>query len=1016
MSSPAYAPAPEYDERKYQKAKASLNDPNLAPELRAGRLAKIADYEKAQAELTQAHGYTQSSQIDPAKEELVKRVRRATRDDTLPNASGLKVYSAPAEFEPPVKTNPFSPMSPLAFAPPKNNVWHEPSVKDFRAALASGGPLADRARKELGSGAYGDDAPQVPLGPNEHAPYKPKDITQIGNKPTDPNNYDDTVLENSEAFKAYRDAAWQHALADAVAKKQPIYRAAFTQKLSDTEKSIAGAQDTGGAFVGGLGQAATLGLADPLKRSINPDLAAKDRQQRNRSPKAEMAGEFGGAMAGAPEAIARGSAKLIGKQLGGGPLGRLATSAGAGAITGGVDAQTRAIAQSAADALDAGDSAEEMAKRIYDSLSLNTTMGGAAMGGGAGVVGHALGSTLNAGARKIVTGGEQGPIVERNLASGGKMDWKGQIKEEPRLEDLRHGAAAENKFADEVLAERAIDPIATHQLGKQEAAARQATSETAIAQERLGSATVDAKQLAERVAQLAKEIPGATPRAKSTQTAIRRWARKIRDMENITPAEMDALEKEVALQAKYKGGDPDPHWNQVGAAVKDFRDEFQFNEPTAQFSIRDELGNTKVVSGYSGMKKGQERALNMAETENRQLGLPKKLEAAPTELPKTAASDAEAGQFISQHQDLPSVLKYLNEERAAASRLERGDTPSDLTPTRVNSAMQATTGANRALRDAVKSGHVYPGTVYRGVGMTPEKIQEMVARGEVKSDSIWSAAKDQDYAAEFAKKSANKGRQGVVFEIDSRSAVPLDDIPGSNTYNEAAIPIGENFQIVDSFRGPDGTMVVKLKRNYPSADDLATADQPKVKLDFDERRAGVKSLMDAGNPGGNLPKKLAVAEEAGVGKEVADIVRLRDRADYRRMLGQATRGVTAGPGGMGNKFLSSAQLLRLVPAMKSLGGGLRKTGLPPMEASNELVSLIDRYVSDLGTRGGRQHVAGRVMGEMVPEARVMNLRGGQPARFTGAATRDENGDSAKLSPEEEALARAVIKNLLKDLQ
>jgi hypothetical protein len=330
--------------------------------------------------------------------------------------------------------------------------------------------------------------------------------------------------------------------------------------------------------------------------------------------------------------------------------------------------------------------------------------------------------------------------------------------------------------------------------------------------------------------------------------------------------------------------------------------------------------------------------------------------------------------------------------------------------------MQATTGANRALRDAVKSGHVYPGTVYRGVGMTPEQIQQMVAKGEIRSDSIWSAAKDQDYAAEFAKKSSNKGRQGVVFEIDSRSAVPLDDIPGSNTYNEAAIPIGENFRIEDSFRGPDGMMVVKLKRNYPSADDLATADSPKVKLDFDERRAGVKSLMDAGSPGGNLPKKLQTAEAAGVGKEVADIIRLRDRADYRRMLGSATRGVSAGPGGLGNKFLSSAQLLRLVPAMKSLGGGLGKTALPPMEASDQLVSLIDRYVSDLGTHGGRAHVADRVMGEMVPEAKVMNLRGGQPARFTGAANRDEKGDAAKLTPEETALAKAIIKNLLKDIQ
>jgi hypothetical protein len=102
--------------------------------------------------------------------------------------------------------------------------------------------------------------------------------------------------------------------------------------------------------------------------------------------------------------------------------------------------------------------------------------------------------------------------------------------------------------------------------------------------------------------------------------------------------------------------------------------------------------------------------------------------------------------------------------------------------------------------------------------------------------------------------------------------------------------------------------------------------------------------------------------------------------------------------------------------MKSLGGGLGKTGLPSMEASEQLVSLIDRYVSDLGSHGGRKHVAGRVMGEMVPEAKALNLRGGQPARFVGAATRDEKGDAAKLTPEETALAKAIIKNLLKDIR
>ncbi len=1015
MAEVSYAPEPAYKPADYEKAKALLSSGGVPPDKVPVVQSRLAEFEKAQSELSQAHGY-QVPQLDPVKEELVKRVRQASRDDTLPNASGLKVYGGKAEYEPPVKVNPFSPLSAQSFGAQGRTIWHEPSVKDFRAALAENGALAQNTKAELGKDSYGDDAPPIVPGPNEHASPTVKDITKLGNKPTDPLNYDDARLAESAAFKAYRDAAWQHALADAIAKQKPIYRAEFTDKLSPEEKKLASVMDTGGAVVGGAGQSATLGLLDPVKRAINPSLAAEDRQQRNRHPTAETVGEFGGAAVGAPEAIARGSAKLLGGKLGNTALGRLGASAGAGAITGGADAQIRAIAQSAADALDAGDSAEEMAHKLYEALSLGTTLGGAAMGTGAAVTGHAIGSAAGGIGKKIVTSGEQAPVVERNLGSGGKMDWKGNIKEEPRLEDLRHGAAAEQKYADEVLAEKAIDPIATHQLEKQEAAARKATSETAIAQERLGDATVDSQALSQRLAEYAKGLNPVTPRAQSTATALRRMARKIRDMGNLTPAEIDKLEKQIDLQANYKGKDPDPHWNEAGRILKDFRDEFQFNEPTAQFAIRDELGNSKVVSGYSGLKKGQERALDMAKTENRKIGLPEKLEAAPTELPRMAASDAEAGEFISQHQDLPSVLKYLNEERAAASRLERGETPSDLTPTRVNSAMQATTGANRALRDAVKSGHVYPGTVYRGVGMTPEKIQEMIAKGEIKNDSIWSAAKDQDYAAEFAKKSTSKGRQGVVFEIDSRSAVPLDDIPGSNTYNEAAIPIGENFRIEDSFLGPDGVMVVKLKRNYPSADDLATVGRPKVRLDYDQRKAGVRSLMDAGSPGGNLPKKLAVATDAGVGKEVADIVRLRDRADYRRMLGSAARGVSAGPGGVGNKFFSASRLLRLVPAAKSLAGGLGKSGMPAMEASDELVSLMDRYVSDLGSRGGRKHVADRVMGEMVPEAKALNLRGGQPAKFTGAATRNEKGDSAKLTPEETAVAKAIIKQLLKEQQ
>jgi hypothetical protein len=964
------------------------------------------------------------------KELLTGQVKGALKDDSLKSASRLKVFGGQTEYEPwldpgykPPVRNPFSALgggigSPSMSADQNeaitSHAWHEPTLKEFRAALAEGGPLATKAKKELGAGAFGDDLPQEAPGPGEHAAPRVKDITQIGNKPLDPEKLPDATLEQSEAFKAYRDAAWNHALADAIKEQKPIYRLDFSPKLTEADRTIARASDTAGAGVSGGLQSMSLGLMDPLQRAINPKWAEANRNQRLRHPTAEMTGEVAGSLVGAPEAIARGTAKTLGKGLGESAGARLATSVGAGAVTGAVDMQTRAIAQAAADALDAGDSAVEMAHRIYDALSPKTTLAGAAIGGGMGLGGHAVGSVLNSGARRIVTSGEQGPIVENNLGSGGEMDWKGNIKMEPRLDTLRHGAAAENKFADEVLAENAVDPIATHQLEKQEAGTRQAEAETALAHERLGEATVDTKPFADRVLQIAKDIPGLTPKGKNVQAAIRRWARKVRSQGTATPRELDLLEQEVADQAKFEAGKVDPHWNEVAKALKDSRDEFQFNEPTANYSIRDKLGNTKVVSGLSAMKKSQETALRAAKFENRQLGLPESLSPAPTKLGRLTATDEEAGQFIANHKDLPSVVKYLNEERAAASRLERGQTPSDLTPARVNSAMQATTGANRALRDAVTAGHVYDGTVFRGAAMPEAKIQEMIAKGEVKNDSIWSAAREKDYALGFAKKAAVKGRHSVVFEIDSRSAVPLDNIPGSETFDELAIPIGERFKVTDSYRNPDGLLVVKLSKPYPSLDDLATADRPKVSLDYDQRQTAKQSLMNIGNPGGNLPKKLAVATEAGVGKQVGDIVKLRDRQNYRQLLGGAFQGISAGPGRIGNKYIKSAQLLRAVPTLKSLGGGLGKPGrLPAMEASDELVSLIDRYTSDLGSGEGRAHVGKRIMSEMVPEARALNLRGGQTARPTGALMHDEKAKGAPLTPEEAAVASAVIRELLK---
>ncbi len=150
-----------------------------------------------------------------------------------------------------------------------------------------------------------------------------------------------------------------------------------------------------------------------------------------------------------------------------------------------------------------------------------------------------------------------------------------------------------------------------------------------------------------------------------------------------------------------------------------------------------------------------------------------------------------------------------------------------------------------------------------------------------------------------------------------------------------------------------------------------------------------------------------MAERLGVSKEYDLIKRMRARADYKKLLAQAMSGVSVGSGGMGNKFFSSNQLLRAVPTLRSLGGGL-----PRMEATDKLVDLLDRHISQQ-SGDGRLATGDRILNEMVPEAKVLNLRGGQPAKFIGPATREEKGDDANLSPEETALAKSIIRELMK---
>src|SRR5689334_6029441 len=126
----------------------------------------------------------QNLAVDPQRAEIISKVREATRDTSLPNASKLKVFNDPPDYEPPKPK--LSLANPLAMLPTalQRHYFYEPSVEEFRSAMTDGN-LARRLKKEFN---LVDDVSKV----------------------------SDEDLKDSTTYKAFQDASWKHALADAM--------------------------------------------------------------------------------------------------------------------------------------------------------------------------------------------------------------------------------------------------------------------------------------------------------------------------------------------------------------------------------------------------------------------------------------------------------------------------------------------------------------------------------------------------------------------------------------------------------------------------------------------------------------------------------------------------------------------------------------------------------------------------------------------------------------------------------
>jgi hypothetical protein len=901
----------------------------------------------------------QNLAVDPKRTQVIEQVRQATKDDSLPNASKLKIFNDPPDYVPPKPK--LSLANPLAFMPTalQRHYFYEPSVAEFRSAMADGN-IARRLKKEFN---LVEDLSRLP----------------------------DKELEDSTTFRAFQDASWKHALADAMKNGYAISRVDHTKEMGDVDKFQAKALDPSVAAATGAVRGMTGGLSLPTENE-------EEGRSVSRNPNAAMGGEIVGTLTptGLPSRIATTAAKALGKAgLGSKGISGAVKGITSAAATGATDASLREIARFTADALDAGDTAEEAAQRLYETTQglPGAALRGAGYGAAFGAGGEALGGLAKLGARGIA-GGTPKDILLHGQASGVKMGPLGEPVLPPDLDRFAGEAAAARTTADSRIADAVAPKLLSQRLKEQESASVRAKGETAIARERLGSATVDTSPLAEEIIQFANDMPGMTPQAKAKRTALQRYARKIRQKGNLTAKELDDVISEVDSWANQDAKKPDPDINKVSAMLRKGRDELQFNEPTRvdAYAIRDTEGNAQPVSDYAGMKARQSREQDLQEFDNRQMGLPPRLEPAPVRIGGPGPS--EAVKFFESHPSLPKVQEYFNTERAVASDVERSDFSRPKDTNRTASATQAQYAANKAIAEAVDKGLGYQGTVFRGARMPPEEIQRLIASGKTKSDHLWSTSKDENHAAAFSKK-GSKG-EPVLFSIEGSSGLDLENVPGLNTFDEVAIPTGRSFKVTDSYRDKDGILRIKLTDGTrgPTGDEvsaMAEGTEPQVRIraeDYDGFKGRILGTADPKNAIVS-EKILGLARRSGLDNEEAirNIQRLRDAQNWKQYLGRAISGIGSG----GGTYVKMNNTLRAVPTLNSVSGGL-----PKMEATKEASDVIDRFLE-----------------QAVPSWRALHVRGGQAARPAGSiATKRDEKPRDTISEEEAQFAAAVLKNLM----
>lgn len=551
----------------------------------------------------------------------LKKLREKLEDRNLPNASKLKVFSEPAEYIP-EKTkpvNPFNPMNPFAnqAAEMGPKYFHEATVAEFRNDVAKNPELQARLAK---------------------------DFPQISDKLK--SKVSDNDISMSDTFLAYQDARWRMAYADGVKSGKPVFRLAYTSKLSPEQKKLAEAQDELDAGASGAGQAMSLGILDPITQAINLKLAEENRSARQRSPNATLGGELAGSMLGTPRLLfnaLKGGAEKLGAKA----LGRYAPGVIAGAGTGAIDDSSRQVARSVSEALDAHDSALETLDRIWQQYDPDRTGVAGLMGGGMAFAGEGLADLADAAGRKIVTNPARLPVINQNINSGGMMNRAGGIRVEPEIQAGEAIAARGGSNLPDEMSQKLANKAIEGQRLAQESLLRDAEAETAAAHAAMRKPVVKNGSMsmgpesrptgptAARIRALADQFSGGTPEAKALMRRIQNFADFVENKGSVDVHGLDRLEADADLWAKNNGDRPNEIGQEVAAIVKKLRDEFDIPAGDAtvvdrpQYAVRNSKGEERLVGKYSGLNADQANRMRMLEYENKSLGLPDRIPVAP---------------------------------------------------------------------------------------------------------------------------------------------------------------------------------------------------------------------------------------------------------------------------------------------------------------------------------------------------------------------------------------------------